>query len=124
MDGGSQLPASAPMRPPGVVGCGYPNALTMPGRMEQAQIDPLIVGPQSVTWQFTSDVRLFFAPLYALLLQVAHPTVAAGVRDYSDFDKRPLERLLRTIDYLVLLQYGGLEAAAAGRRLRQLHTRF
>lgn len=88
------------------------------------EIDGLIVGPQSVTWQFTSDVRLFFAPLYALLLQVAHPTVAAGVRDYSDFDKRPLERLLRTIDYLVLLQYGGLEAAAVGRRLRQLHTRF
>jgi uncharacterized protein (DUF2236 family) len=86
------------------------------------EIDRLIVGPESITWQFTSDVRLFFAPLYALLLQVAHPTVAAGVRDYSDFDMRPLERLLRTVDYLVLLQYGGREAAAVGRRLRDLHT--
>jgi uncharacterized protein (DUF2236 family) len=88
------------------------------------EIERLIVGPQSVTWQFSSDVRLFFAPLYALLLQVAHPTVAAGVRDYSDFEKRPLERLLRTIDYLVLLQYGGPEAAAVGRRLRELHKQF
>jgi uncharacterized protein (DUF2236 family) len=88
------------------------------------EIEGLIVGPQSVTWQFSSDVRLFFAPLYALLLQVAHPTVAAGVRDYSDFEKRPLERLLRTIDYLVLLQYGGPEAAVVGRRLRELHKRF
>jgi uncharacterized protein (DUF2236 family) len=90
----------------------------------EEEIEELIVGPHSVTWQFTSDVRLFFAPLYALLLQVAHPTVAAGVRDYSDFEKRPLERLLRTIDYLVLLQYGGPEAAAVGRRLRELHKRF
>ena len=88
------------------------------------EIDALIVGPESVTWQFTSDVRLFFAPLYALLLQVAHPTVAAGVRDYSDFEKRPLERLLRTIDYLVLLQYGGREAVGVGRRLREMHGRF
>lgn len=91
---------------------------------EEGEIEGLIVGPGSVTWQFSSDVRLFFAPLYALLLQVAHPTVAAGVRDYSDFAERPLERLLRTIDYLVLLQYGGREAAAVGRRLRELHKRF
>lgn len=88
------------------------------------EIDALIVGPESVTWQFSSDVRLFFAPLYALLLQVAHPTVGAGVRDYSDFDERPLERLLRTIDYLVLLQYGGREAIAVGSQLRELHKRF
>src|SRR5436309_15300315 len=89
-----------------------------------AELEEILVGPESVTWRIASDPRLHFVSLYALLFQVAHPTVAAGVRDYSDFDKRPLERLLRTIDYLVLLQHGGLEAAAAGRRLRQLHTRF
>lgn len=88
------------------------------------EIDQLIVGPDSITWQFGSDVRLFLAPLYALLLQVAHPTVGAGVRDYSDFEKRPWERLLRTLDYLILLQYGGREAVAVGCRLRQLHQRI
>ncbi len=90
----------------------------------EEEIDRLIVGPESITWQFTSDVRLLFAPLCALVLQVAHPTVAAGVRDYSDFDRRPWERLLRTLDYLVLLQYGGHEAVAVGRTLRELHKRF
>ncbi len=90
----------------------------------EAEIDALLVGPESVTWQFSSDVRLFLAPLYPLLLQVAHPTVGAGVRDYSDFDRRPWERLLRTLDYLVLLQYGGRDAAAMGRRLRELHKTF
>ena len=62
--------------------------------------------------------------LYPLLLQVAHPTVGAGVRDYSDFERRPWNRLLRTIDYVTLLVYGGGDAAPAGRRLRELHKRF
>ena len=84
----------------------------------------LVVGPDSITWRLTSDIRLFLAPLYALILQVAHPTVAAGVRDYSDFDQRPWERLMRTLDYLVVLQYGGSEAVVVGRRLRELHKRF
>src|SRR5205823_1765640 len=42
------------------------------------EIDHLIVGPESLTWQFGSDLRLFLTMLYPLLLQVAHPTVGAG----------------------------------------------
>jgi uncharacterized protein (DUF2236 family) len=89
-----------------------------------AEARSLIVGPESLTWQFGSDVRLYLAPLYPLLLQVAHPTVAAGVRDYSDFDRRPWQRLWGTIDYLLVLHYGGADAVATGRRLRELHKRF
>ncbi len=89
-----------------------------------AEAEQLTVGPDSVTWQFGSDVRLYLAPLYPLLLQVAHPTVAAGVRDYSNFEQRPWERLWQTLDYLIVLQYGGPEAVPAGRRLRELHKRF
>jgi uncharacterized protein (DUF2236 family) len=88
------------------------------------EIERLIVGPESLTWQYGSDVRLFLSPLYPLLLQVAHPTVGAGVMDYSDFEQRPWNRLLGTIDYLLVLQYGGFEAAAMGRRLREVHKRF
>jgi uncharacterized protein (DUF2236 family) len=90
----------------------------------EAEVERLLVGPNSVTWQFTSDARLNLVMLYPLLLQVAHPTVEAGVSDYSDFEQRPLERLLRTADYLNLLVYGGQDAAPAGRRLRALHTAF
>ncbi len=89
-----------------------------------AEAERLLVGPDSVSWQFTSDVRLNLVVLYPLLLQVAHPTVEAGVTDYSDFEARPLERLLRTADYLNLLVYGGQEAVVAGRRLRALHRAF
>jgi uncharacterized protein (DUF2236 family) len=90
----------------------------------EAELDSIIASPDSVAWRITSDVRLYFVMLYPLLLQVAHPTVGAGVRDYSDFDERPWERLLRTLDYVCLLVYGGRDAVAAGQRLRELHKRF
>ena len=88
------------------------------------EIPGLLVGPDSVTWRFASDTRLYFVMLYALLLQVAHPVVGAGVRDYSDFEERPWNRLLRTIDYVTVLVYGGADAVAMGRRLRAVHKGF
>ena len=84
----------------------------------------LLVGPDSVCWRTVSDPRLYLGMLYPLLLQVAHPTVDAGVRDFSDFERRPWQRLLRTLDYVTLLVYGGEQAIAAGVRLRRLHGRF
>lgn len=89
-----------------------------------AEIDEILVGPDSVAWQRVSDIRLYLVMVYALLLQVAHPTVGAGVRDYSDFERRPWHRLLETVDYVTLLVYGGARAVPAGRRLRELHRRF
>jgi uncharacterized protein (DUF2236 family) len=77
-----------------------------------------------VAWRATSDLRLNVAMLYPLILQVAHPTVDAGVADHSDFEQRPWDRLMRTMDYVSLLVYGGRDAADAGRRLRHLHRRF
>jgi uncharacterized protein (DUF2236 family) len=88
------------------------------------ELDQILVGPDSVTWQITSDARLYAVMLYPLLLQVAHPTVGAGVHDYSDFESRPWDRLLKTIDYVSLLVYGGRQAVPAGRRLRELHKGF
>jgi uncharacterized protein (DUF2236 family) len=88
------------------------------------ETDRLLVGPDSMAWRAVSDVRLNLAMLYPLLLQVAHPTVDAGVADYSDFEKEPWKRLLRTLDYVYLLVYGGRNAIAAGRRVRALHKRF
>jgi uncharacterized protein (DUF2236 family) len=92
--------------------------------IDDARARRLLVGPDSVCWRHASDIRLNLAILYPLLLQVAHPTVGAGVRDFSDFEKHPYERLLRTVDYVTLLVYGGEDAIAAGRRLRALHRRF
>src|SRR5579862_2946350 len=88
------------------------------------ELDEILLEPDSIAWRATSDIRLYAVMVYPLLLQVAHPTVGAGVLDYSDFERRPWDRLLRTIDYVSLLVYGGRDAVAAGRRLRELHARF
>ncbi len=90
----------------------------------EEELGALVVGPDSIAWQIASDARMYIVILYPLLLQVAHPTVGAGVRDFSDFDRRPWNRLMRTLDYVSLLVYGGHHAAATGRRLRALHKGF
>lgn len=90
----------------------------------EQEIPGILVGPDSVTWRFASDARLYSVMLYPLLLQVAHPVVGAGVNDYSDFERRPWNRLVRTIDYVTVLVYGGADAVAMGRRLRNVHKGF
>jgi len=83
----------------------------------------LLPGPGSVVRARASDVRLFGAAGYALLLQVAHPTVAAGVRDHSSYRTDPWGRLLRTVDFVNLLVYGSArDAAALGQGLRRMHA--
>jgi uncharacterized protein (DUF2236 family) len=80
------------------------------------------VGPETITWQRASDARLHLVMLYPLLLQVAHPVVGAGVSDFSDFRRRPWQRLLGTLDYAAMLVYGGERAIDAGRALRAMHA--
>jgi uncharacterized protein (DUF2236 family) len=61
---------------------------------------------------------------YALVLQVAHPTVGAGVHEHSGFVEDPWGRLLRTLDYVHGTVYGGPElAGTTGARIRGLHRR-
>ncbi len=83
------------------------------------------VGPETITWRRAGDARAMLGAGSALLLQVAHPTVAGGVRETSDFVTDPWGRLFRTLDYVNLLVYGGPEAAAqTGARMREMHKRI
>jgi uncharacterized protein (DUF2236 family) len=78
--------------------------------------------PGSVVWDRAGDARALLGAGYALVLQVAHPTVAAGVRDHSSFRSDPWGRLLRTLDFVYTVIYGGADAAVeASRRLRRMH---
>ena len=87
------------------------------------ELDRLAVRPGSVVWRYASDARVLITGAgVALLLQVAHPTVAAGVREHSDFERDPWGRLWRTLDFVNLFIYAGPEAAArTGRALREMH---
>jgi uncharacterized protein (DUF2236 family) len=60
----------------------------------------------------------------ALVMQLAHPLVAAGVAEHSDFPARPMERLRRTVDLSLALIYGTeAEAEAASAGIRAVHER-
>jgi len=58
----------------------------------------------------------------ALLMQLAHPKVAAGVDEHSDFRVRPMYRLRRTIRLTMAIVFGDRETAlAAARTVNQVH---
>jgi uncharacterized protein (DUF2236 family) len=80
-----------------------------------------VAGPDSVVWRRASDARVYLTAGYALVMQVAHPTVGSGVRDHSTFETDPWGRLWRTLDYTNSSVYGGAAAAEVGRRLRTAH---
>ena len=91
----------------------------LPTREEAAGLVPPRGG---VTWRIAGDARLFAASGYALLLQVSHPSVGAGVTQHSNFKQEPWGRLVRTLDYTSSMIYGGPDLAwEVGRRIRQMH---
>lgn len=74
-------------------------------------------------WRYFGEMRSTLMAPQLLLLQVAHPTVGAGVHDHSDFRAAPWGRLWRTLLSLSTVIYGGQEAATAeGQRLLTVHA--
>jgi uncharacterized protein (DUF2236 family) len=61
----------------------------------------------------------------ALVMEVAHPKVGAGVDDHSQFRRIPLRRLSATMDAAVRLVFGDSDvAAAAAQQIYRLHDRI
>ena len=87
------------------------------------QGDPGLFGPTSTTWQVMSDCSTFVGGVRALLVQAAHPEVAAGVGDHSSYRDDPLGRLSRTAAYVTATAYGSLpEVDAAVALVRRRHS--
>lgn len=79
----------------------------------------------SVAWRYFGDMRATLLGPSVLVLQVAHPTVGAGVLEHSDYKNDPWGRLVRTFLSLSTLIYGGPSAAKAeADRLREMHRTF
>lgn len=95
----------------------------MPASVEEAA--ELVPGRDSVVWRYAGDARLLAGAGYALLLQVSHPTVGAGVSEYSNFKADPWGRLFRTLDYSYSMVYGGPELAREiGARVFEMHKQI
>jgi uncharacterized protein (DUF2236 family) len=82
-----------------------------------------LYGPDSEAWRLNREAMLLLgAGPRALLLQLAHPQVAAGVDEHSDFRTDPWARLQATLRSYLAIVYGTTTTARAEiRRLNELH---
>jgi uncharacterized protein (DUF2236 family) len=83
-----------------------------------------MVGPGPLTWRVNGEAVLLLGGGRALILQVAHPGVAAGVAEFSDYRRDPWRRLYRTLDTTLTIVFGDPPSSrAASERLRRVHER-
>ena len=77
-----------------------------------------------MTWRVNGEAVLLLGGGRALILQVAHPQVAAGVAAFSDYRRDPWGRLYRTLDLTLKIAFGSeATSRAASDRLRRAHRR-
>ena len=85
--------------------------------------DAGILAPDSVARRLNRESFLLLGGTAALLLQVSHPLVAAGVDQHSSFRSDPLGRLLRTLNTTLAAVFGTTrDARAALRRIDRRHV--
>jgi uncharacterized protein (DUF2236 family) len=80
--------------------------------------DTGILAVDSVARRINRESFLLLGGTAALLMQVAHPLVAAGVDQHSDFRRSPLRRLVRTVNTTLAAVYG--ERAIAEGALKRI----
>lgn len=86
--------------------------------------DPGLFGPGSMVWRVNGETAMLLGSGRALLMQIAHPMVAEGVADHSDFEADGFDRLWRTLDAVLTVAFGDTEQAlAAAGRVTGIHGR-
>jgi uncharacterized protein (DUF2236 family) len=84
--------------------------------------DPGLFGPRSVSWRVNGEIAVLVAGQRALLMQVAHPLVAAGVAHHSDFRSDPYQRLWRTVGAMLAITFADAPSArAAAEGVNRVH---
>ena len=112
---------SSPPSPPCVEGRVEPRLPTLPGNFDG------LATPESVNWRVNGEISLLLGWGRAILLQIAHPKVAAGVGDHSQFRASTGARITRfqqTVSTMLELNFGTVEEAwLAARRIDGIHGR-
>src|SRR3954463_12319504 len=80
-----------------------------------------VFGPASLTWQVDREAVIFLGAGRALLLQLAHPWVAAAIAEHSKTLADPIGRFHRTFDVVFAMVIGSRYRALSSSR--QLHRR-
>ncbi len=91
---------------------------------DAVDLERSLFAPDSATRRVNREAVLLLGGGRALLLQVAHPLVAAGVAAHSRFRTHPLERLWRTLDLVLTIVFADAgRAIAAVRDIEHVHAR-
>ncbi len=89
--------------------------------------DHVRAGPESITWKINREMIVVAGWGRAILLQLAHPAVAAGVHGHSGFRgslRSSLRRLQSTVGAMLSLTFGNAEQMiAAAAAINAIHDR-
>ncbi len=84
-------------------------------------------GPDSITWKINREIIVVAGWGRAILLQLAHPAVAAGVHDHSSFRgslRSSVRRLHSTVGAMLSLTFGDTEQMiTAAAAINAIHDR-
>src|SRR5262249_15549834 len=82
-----------------------------------------VFGPRSLPWRIDRESAIFLGAGRALLLQLAHPWVAAAIEQHSDAFADPVGRFHRTFEAVFAMVFGTLDQSMrAARRLHRRHV--
>ncbi len=76
----------------------------------------LTFSPNSLLWQVNQELLIFTLATRAVLLEMAHPLVAQGINDHSNFRKNPYGRLVRTMLAASAVTFGTRKQGAMGAK--------
>jgi uncharacterized protein (DUF2236 family) len=96
-------------------------------RARLLQSDHVHVGPGSITWKINRERIVVAGWGRAVLLQLAHPSIAAGVHDHSSFRgslRSSYRRLRSTVGAMLSLTFGDTEQMiTTAARIMSIHDR-
>lgn len=86
--------------------------------------DPGLVGPDSISWEINADLAsVSQAGLPAIVLEILHPSVIAGVQDLSNYREDPFQRARATLGYVLATTFGNTDAATRViDRVKHVHS--
>jgi len=81
-------------------------------------------GPDSISWEINGDLAsVSAAGMAAIIMEVLHPSVMAGVFTQSSYRTQPLRRAQNTLGYVLRTTFGSTEAATnVIERVKKVHS--
>jgi uncharacterized protein (DUF2236 family) len=81
-------------------------------------------GPGSISWEINGDLAsVSAAGLAAIVMEVLHPSVMAGVFTQSSYATQPLRRAQNTLGYVLRTTFGNTDAATnIINRVKKVHS--